>query len=221
MGSLRSTTAAPLVIREKTRVNRFLSVHSYFQTNQNTFIRTKDIQTVVYRFSVALTNETAEILDKYEKNLDVSKATIIRDALKLYERQHTMKAKVSPDLIDAYVDYLANMEHVIVDIAHWKAIFQEIGEGSEEFWKQLFAIGAAHTKEYADKGIVNTESVLRHVEKTNWYKLNVDSDKRFTLILTVSEASRFVKTFFEGFFSNFPRDVEIIEEYKKIRIRIN
>jgi hypothetical protein len=174
----------------------------------------------VYRFSVALTNETAEILDKYEKKFDVSKATIIRDALKFYERQHAMKKVVSQDFINAYIDYLASMEHVIVDIAHWKAIFQEINKGSEEFWNKVFTIGAAHTKEYADKGINTIESVLEYVEKTNWFRLNVDSDRRFTLILTVSEASRFVKTFFDGFFSNYPRDVEIIEEYKKIRIRI-
>ncbi len=33
------------------------------------------------------------------------------------------------------------MEHVIVDIALWKAICNEIGEGTEEFWKEVYKIG--------------------------------------------------------------------------------
>jgi len=36
------------------------------------------------------------------------------------------------------------MEHVIVDIAHWKAIFSEIGEDSEEFWDEVYKIGEEH-----------------------------------------------------------------------------
>jgi hypothetical protein len=112
------------------------------------------------------------------------------------------------------------MEHVIVDIAHWKSIFTEIGKGSEQFWEEVRRIGEAHTKEYYDKGLKNIKDILEYVENTNWYKLSVDSESSFTLILTVSESSEFVKNFFKGFFKNYPRKVEINEEYKKIRIRI-
>ena len=62
--------------------------------------------------------------------------------------------------------------------------------------------------------------MLEHVEKTNWYKLNVDSEDSYTLILTVSEASKFVYTFLSGFLKGYPRKVEISEEGKKIRIRV-
>ena len=119
-----------------------------------------------------------------------------------------------------YIDYLASMEHVIVDIAHWKAIFSEIGEDSEEFWDEVYKIGEEHRKEYYDKGIKNIQQILEYVEKTNWYKLNIDSENSYTLILSVSEASKFVTTFFKGLFKHYARDVEIIEEHKKIRINI-
>ena len=112
------------------------------------------------------------------------------------------------------------MEHVIVDIAHWKSIFKEIGSGSTQFWKEVYDIGTEHWKEYYDKGIRNVQDTLRYVEKTNWYKLNEDSENSYTLILTVSGASKFVATFFQGFFSRYPRKVEIREDYKKIRIRV-
>jgi len=57
---------------------------------------------------------------------------------------------------------------------------------------------------------------LEHVEKTNWYKLSVDSGDCYTLILTVTEAGKFVFNFFSGFFKNYPRKVEISDEGKKI-----
>ncbi|MBE3140864.1 MAG: hypothetical protein IMZ53_09805 [Thermoplasmata archaeon] len=58
------------------------------------------------------------------------------------------------------------------------------------------------------------------MEKTNWYTLKQDSKKNFTLVLAVSESARFIKIFFEGFFSNYPRKVDIQEEFMKIRINL-
>ena len=113
------------------------------------------------------------------------------------------------------------MEHVIVDIAHWRTILSEIGEGSETFWDEIRKIGEAHTREYYDKGIRSVKEILENIEKKNWYMLNVDSEDSYTLILTVSEAGRFVRIFFEGFFKSYPRNVEIIEEHKKIRIIVS
>lgn len=159
-------------------------------------------------------------MKKYLPKYKGSKANLIRRALEHLQDHEEIQTKASFDDIKIYVDYLGKMEHVIVDIAHWKAIFAEIGDGSEAFWTDVYNIGVEHSKEYFDKGIKNIQKILEYVEKTNWYKLNIDSENHFTLILTVSEASKFVATFFKGFFSHYPRDVEIREEYKKIRIRI-
>ena len=172
------------------------------------------------RLSVSLDDESLEIIKKYLPKYKGSKANLIRRALEHLKDYKEIQEKVSFEDIKTYIDYLAKLEHVIVDIAHWKAIFSEIGGGSDEFWDEVYEIGVEHWKEYSDKGIRNIQKILEHVEKTNWYKLNVDSENSFTLILTVSEASRFVTTFFKGFFSRHSRDVEITEEFKKIRIRI-
>ncbi|MBU1941553.1 MAG: CopG family transcriptional regulator, partial [Candidatus Thermoplasmatota archaeon] len=64
------------------------------------------------------------------------------------------------------------------------------------------------------------QDMLEYVENTNWYRLSVDAEDKFTLVLTVSESSHFVKTFFEGLFRQYPRDVEFREESMKIRIRV-
>jgi hypothetical protein len=172
------------------------------------------------RLSISLDDESQDIIKKYLPKYKGSKANIVRRALEHLKEYEEIQKKVSFEDIEIYVDYLASMEHVIVDIAHWKAIFSEIGEGSNKFWEEVYQIGVEHWKEYSDKGIRNIQKILDYVEKTNWYKLNVDSENTFTLILTVSESSRFVTTFFKGFFSRHSRDIEITEEFKKIRIRV-
>ncbi len=172
------------------------------------------------RLSISLNDESSNIIHKYLPKYGGSKADLIRRALTYLNKCEEIQENVTFNTIEAYIDYLGKLEHVIVDIAHWKVIFNEIGKGSSRFWDEVYRIGEEHRKEYYDKGIRNIRKVLEHVEKTNWYKLNVDSEDCYTLILTVSEASKFVKTFLSGFFRFYPRKVEINEEGKKIRIRV-
>lgn len=172
------------------------------------------------RLSVSLDEKSLTFLKRYLSKYNTSKADILRRALQCLDNVEEATEEVPLENIRVYIDYLAKMEHVIVDIAHWRAIFSEIGEGSEGFWDEVYKIGEEHRKEYHDKGLREVRQILEYVEKTNWYKLSVDSENSYTLILAASEAGRFVKTFFEGFFKDFPKNVEITEEHKKIRINI-
>jgi len=172
------------------------------------------------RLSVSLNGESSEIIKKYLPKYKGSKADLIRKSLVYLDKCEKIQKNVDFETIEAYIDYLAKLEHVIVDISHWKVIFNKIGEGSNQFWDEIYRIGEEHRKEYYDKGIRNIRKVLEHVEKTNWYKLSVDSEDCYTLILTATEAGKFVFYFFSGFFKNYPRKVEISDEGKKIRIRV-
>jgi len=82
----------------------------------------------------------------------------------------------------------------------------------------VWKIGDFHRKEYGDKAIHEPEPSLKYMEKTNWYTLKQDFKNNFTLVLAVSESARFIKIFFEGFFSNYPRKVDIQVEFMKILI---
>ena len=178
------------------------------------------IPLLMERLSVSLNDESLSIIEEYLPKYSGSKADVIRRALQYLKEYEETQEKSPLTTTRIYIEYLAQMEHVIVDIAHWKAIFSEIGDGSEEFWDEVYKIGEEHRKEYYDRGLKNIQKILEHVEKTNWYKLNVDSENSYTLILTVTESGKFVKTFFEGFFKKYSRDVEISQESKKIRIRV-
>jgi len=142
-------------------------------------------------------DESIEIIEKYLSKHKGSTANLLRRALQCLKTVEEVEEKTSWKNIISYVDYLARMEHLIIDIAYGKAIFSEIGKGSEKFWEEIYKIGEEHWKEYQDKGLKNIQQILEYVENTNWYKLSVDSENKFTLILTVSESCKFVKTFFE------------------------
>ncbi len=172
------------------------------------------------RLSVSLNEKSLPIIQKYLVKYDTSQADIIRRALVWMDIMEEATGKTSLENILKYVDYLADNEHLIIDIAHWKAIFIEIGEGSKNFWNEVYKIGDSHRKEYLDRGIRDVKQILKHIEKTNWYRLKEDSKNSFTLVLATLESEKFIKTFFEGFFNKYPQKVEITEEYMKIRINV-
>lgn len=172
------------------------------------------------RLSVSLTDRSMTIIKKYLAKYNTSQADIIRRGLNCLETMEETTEKAPLENILAYVDYLADNEHLIVDIANWKSFFIEIGKGSKNFWDEVYKIGDSHRTEYFDKGIREIKQILEFVEKTNWYHLKVDSKNSFTLILAVAESSKFIKTFFEGFFSKYSQEVKVAEEFMKIRINI-
>jgi hypothetical protein len=172
------------------------------------------------RLSVSLDERCIKLIDNYTEKYGTSKADIIRKALKNLKNAEEAKKKAKLQDINIYIDFLANMEHVILDIALWDLIFSQIGDSSEEFWEAVHGIGVDHSTEYHDKGLTKVKQILEYVERTNWYKLSVDSENSFTLILPVSKSRKFIRTFFEGLFSQYPRKVVITEEHKKIRIKV-
>ena len=97
---------------------------------------------------------------------------------------------------------------MIIDIAVGKAVFSKIGEGSEKFWNEIYNIGEEHSMELQDKGLRTVRQVLEYIEKTNWYKLSIDSENSFTLILAVSEA----------FLKNIRRKLKLKKNLKKYEL---
>jgi hypothetical protein len=171
------------------------------------------------RLSISLDDESIAIIEKYLEKYQ-SKANLLRSALQCLKTSEEIQEQAPFGLIRTYINFLAKMEHVVIDIAHWEAMLSEIGEGSEDFWNEVRKIGEEHLKEFYDKGLREVRQILEYIEKKNWYKLNMDSESSFTLILTVSESKIFVKTFLEGIFKRYPKKVEISEQHKKIRIRV-
>jgi hypothetical protein len=174
----------------------------------------------VDRLTVSLDNDSEVIVDSISKKYGLNKTGVVRKALKLLDQQEKLNKTCSTDTIQAYCEFLENKDHIILDVDHWDAFFNEIDEGSEKFWDAVYEIGVEHQKEYHNKGIRTVREILSFVEKTNWYILNEDSDKSFTLILNLSISGKFVEHFFKGFFLHHPQEVTIKRGARKIRVTI-
>ena len=169
---------------------------------------------------MSLDEKASRVLEKYERKNGSSKAEVVRKALSLMEKIDAETQHVSVDTIIKYVDYLATMEHLILDVSHWECSWSEIGEGSDDFWREMHEVGKSHREEYWDKNIRQVKDILEHVEKTNWYRLTKNSEHSYTLTMSVPRAKRFVKVFFEGFFADYPQKVTITESTNKLKINI-
>ena len=76
------------------------------------------------RLSISLDDESQDIIKKYLPKYKGSKANLVRRALEYLKNHEEIQKKVTFEDIEIYIDYLASMEHVIVDIAHWKAAIE-------------------------------------------------------------------------------------------------
>lgn len=156
------------------------------------------------------------LLTKY----DTSQADIIRRALQWMAIMETTTEKTPLDNILTYVDRLSNNEHIILDIAHWRLFLNALNGGTKQFLNEVYKTGENHRSEYSEMGLRDVRQVLKFIEKTNWYTLNEESPTSFTLVLTVPESAKFIKSFFEGFFSKYPQRVEITEQDMKLRLKV-
>ncbi len=171
------------------------------------------------RTSIALDKRTQEMLEILMKKKNTTASEIIRRAINLYFEFENATTKISPDVTKIYTDFLANGEHVIVDIEHWTAIWEELNEkASERFWKIIERTGYEHGIQYMNKGLRNVYDILRYMEVGNYFRIKIDGEGCYTLILSTHVEQKFLKIFLENLFKAQGCEVEIIEGYGKLRI---
>ena len=172
------------------------------------------------RLTISLDEKSKAIINSHSEEYNLNKTEVIRKALQSLVEQEKLKKTCDTERLHVYCEFLENKDHIILDVDHWDVFFKEIGEGSDEFWNNVFEIGVEHQLEYYNKGLREVKEILAFVEKTNWYILNEDSETSFTLILNLSISSKFVEYFFKGLFKNHPQDVKVKRGARKIRIVI-
>ncbi|KUJ94340.1 MAG: hypothetical protein XD40_0434 [Archaeoglobus fulgidus] len=167
------------------------------------------------RLSVSLDDKSKEKLEKMRKMTGKSTSELIRDLIDLgYD---IYQLGVDTDSLEAWVDYLAKRQHMILDIEHWRVIFNEIeGVNNSEFWRQMEEIGLSHAFQYKMKGLDTVEKILRYVEKANWYEIKDEGNGVYTLILNDLKIKRFVKTFLEKVFEGQKLRAEVNEGFGKL-----
>ncbi|KXA95128.1 hypothetical protein AKJ37_04625 [candidate division MSBL1 archaeon SCGC-AAA259I09] len=171
------------------------------------------------RLSVSLDYESAKLIDELEKKLDTSRSEVIRESLKCLDTVWD-QGEIQLSTVKTYLEYLQGKEHLVLDISLLNAMLLEIGEGSEDFWKEVREIGKEHWKERENRGFEKVEDVLKYFEKTNIFSLYRFSKNSFILKPSVRESEKWQKEFFKGFFEASPYEAEITTSRGKIRIKI-
>lgn len=172
------------------------------------------------RLTISLDDDLARQLDELQDAHGDSKANLIRRALRSSLKTQKLGERPSDHDLRVWTELLANREHVILDVAHVRLLFDELANAPSEFWDGLREIGAEHGRQYRDKGMGRPEDILRVMEAANWFHLAPESDRSWALILTEASAKPFVHAFLEGFFRDQDPRVEVVLERTKLRVRV-
>ncbi|MEM1998383.1 MAG: ribbon-helix-helix protein, CopG family [Archaeoglobaceae archaeon] len=170
---------------------------------------------MVERLSISLDETTKEKLDRIVKQTGKTTSQVIRELIDFGYELSIIGVDV--DTIRIWVDYLAKRQHMILDVEHWRVIFNEIESiNNERFWEQMEEIGLSHAVQYKLKGLDTVEKILNYVEKANWYEMKIEKEGVYTLVLNDLKIKRFVKTFLENVFKGQRIKAEINEGFGKL-----
>ncbi|MBS3781349.1 MAG: ribbon-helix-helix protein, CopG family [Candidatus Thermoplasmatota archaeon] len=171
------------------------------------------------RVTVNLDPESLERLEKIESELRTSKSEVVRRALEYLEIV-LEKDNLSPEDLDTILDLRMRPDNLLFDIGIFQAFLEEIDEPSENLKEELKEIGGEFYTSYCEKGIAEPMKCLSRLEKTNLYRLIIESENNFTIIPMIPDMAEYLKTFLEGYIENSNISAELKMDKHKIRLRV-
>ncbi|AGK62033.1 hypothetical protein Asulf_02073 [Archaeoglobus sulfaticallidus PM70-1] len=168
------------------------------------------------RITVALDEESYRILEKLKRESGLSQSEIMRNALKFYDQYKDLQ-KYKLERIKTYAEMLAEGEHVILDINHWIAFlrFIESHPEKEKFWEIHKKIANMHAEEFSG---MRVDDILERLEACNFFRIN-ERRGEYTLVLNNEATGKFVRIFLEEVLPAFGLEVDVKEDFMKIRLR--
>lgn len=173
------------------------------------------------RVTIAFDSETTRLFEELKAESKLSQSGLIRRALQFYSENKKLIDRHGTDLINTYVDMLADGEHIILDIDHF-IMFLKLAEEADMkgmFWESHKRVAEAHGEHLPQK-VKDPQEFLKRLEACNFYKLSKVSEKEFTLILFSDITKRFVKTMVQEVLLGMGYKVEIKEDLAKLRLKI-
>jgi len=173
------------------------------------------------RITVAFDQPTANLLEKLSKEAELSQSEVMRRAIKFYYENREMLDPAVRKKIATYMDMLMTGEHVILDIDHWLLFLRlvETSPNAEKFWEEHRKVAQSHRDQLKSK-VRSAEEVLRRLETCNFFRLNKNSEKDFTLVLGSEFPKRFVRITIEEFFSAVGIKADIKENLAKMTVTV-
>ena len=174
------------------------------------------------RITIAFSGGEDSTLKKLKDEESVSTSEIIRRAVKFYSRYRYALQGDTDRKMKTYLDMLPKGEHVILDIEHWilfMKMVQELPE-DDEFWGSCERIAEDHAEEFRGKH-VSPQAVFERFEDCNFFRLQKNSEKEFTLVLNSENSRRFVEFATKRLLSAMGYKAEYKASLGKIRVKLH
>jgi hypothetical protein len=174
------------------------------------------------RITISLDSETAALFEKLRKETKLSQSGVFRRALRFYSENRKLIDEYGSERIKIYVDMLASGEHIILDVDHF-LLFLKLIESSpdkDKFWEDHLRVAKSHAEQLPSK-VPTAEELLKRLEACNFFKINKVSEEEFTLVLYSDLTKKFIKTFLEVVLSRMGYNVEIKEDFAKLRVKVS
>lgn len=173
------------------------------------------------RVTIAFSNGDDALLKKLSREANVSTSELVRRAIKFYsEYQEVVEGNLDRK-VRTYLDMLPSGEHLIVDIEHW-ILFMKMVETlppDDKFWDSCVRIARDHAEQFHGK-ITDPQTVLERLEDCNFFRLQKESEREFTLVLSSEVSRRFVEFIMRQLLSAMGFKADLKSNLSKIRVRI-
>lgn len=173
------------------------------------------------RVTVSLDEKTFAEMENMRDELNVSGSELVRRAIRSYAENKDRRGSGDEPARD-YAGLLDHGEHVILDVDHWMLFLKmvECSPSQEEFWSTHRGIARSHADQLSRK-IITPEDMLRRLETCNFFKLTSNgAPGEYTLLTGPGIQRRFIKEFLDEIFAGLNFNVEIKEDYSKIRVAL-
>jgi Arc/MetJ-type ribon-helix-helix transcriptional regulator len=173
------------------------------------------------RITVALDDETNDLIENLTSKAGVSKSELMRQAVRFYNENRSLTDNVVRKKLNSYMELLLSGEHIILDVDHW-LLFLNLVESSpekEHFWEKCKEVARSHAEQLRSK-VRSPEDLFDRLEACNFFRMTKNSQKDFTLVLTSETAKKFIRVFVEEFLSSMGLKAELKENVAKIRVVI-
>ncbi len=161
------------------------------------------------RISVLLDKKTFEALNKLMNRKHLKISDVVRLSI-IHYFQHEIGERSNLDELEKIAQYLTDGSHLVIDIEMLITILQAAQDISK-FWEDVETDGYRHGIYYKSIGLDDFGEILNQMVVKNWFKLRVESEDCYLLILPAPELQNFLKYFIKGLAKALDVNVKIKE----------
>jgi predicted transcriptional regulator len=169
------------------------------------------------RITIAVDDETLEVLKRIARGTELSYSAIVRSAVKSFSPGTPEEA----ERLRIWSNMLSKGEHVILDVDHY-LLFLKYVESSprkEAFYREGVKVALSHAEQLL-KTIKTPEDYLKRLEACNLFKLVRGADGEYTLVLSSELSKRFIKELVSTTMSGMGFKFQIKEDLAKLRVEV-